>query len=250
MAGKANNGPQNIFTFADDSQFFGGNDADYIYVVGEGNLLEGGNGMDTVGADGGHNTVRGGNGDDRLGAFSERLAPPTENLLEGGRGDDALYTSGVFGSGVFGIGAMLSGGQGSDTFVLRQNSDVLASNLDSFDRPAVTEGDTIRGVFDVITDYAMGELLDLGVGTLRTDPVALSHQWPGHSHLILNDDEYAFIRGDYDGASTFTVNDEGADMLIVFDNDPSNEFYFEYNGSVILAGVTDPAMVNIGSFMG
>jgi hypothetical protein len=46
------------------------------------------------------------------------------------------------------------------------------------------------------------------------------------------------------------VAPDGADLLIVFDNDPADEYYFEYNGSVILTGVTDPSLVNIGSFGG
>ena len=250
MATKANNQSQYIDEVASGQNYLGGNDMDYFYIRGDGNILDGGNGADTLGAWGGQNTILGGNGDDRMGAFSEQLSPPTDNRLDGGRGDDVLYTSGVFGSGVFGVGAQLTGGSGEDTFVLRQNSDVLTANLDSYGRPTVTEGDMIQGVFDVITDYQSGELIDIGVSTLRTDPVGLSHYWPGHSHLVLNDDEYAFIHGNWDGNGSFVVDAAGGDLMIVFDNDPSNEYYFEYNGSVILAGVSDPAIVNIGAYMG
>ncbi len=250
MAKKANNQSQYVVETANDQSYAGGNDMDYFYITGNGNTLNGDNGNDTLGAWGSHNTLFGGNGDDRLGAFSEQLSPPTENVLDGGRGDDVLYTSGVFGSGVFGVGAFLTGGSGMDTFVLRQNSDVLTANEDSYGRPTVIEGDTVQGVFDVIMDYQAGELIDIGVNSLRTDPVALSHYWPGHSHLVLNDNEYAFIHGTWDGAGSFEVDAEGGDLMIVFDNDPSNEYYFEYNGSVILAGVSDPSLVNIGTYGG
>ena len=250
MAKKPNNQPQTIYETADDSAYYGGNAEDTIVIEGSDNLIDGGNGMDRLSAFGSRNTVTGGNGDDQLVAYSMQLEPPTENVLDGGRGDDVLATFGVFGSGIFGIGAMLTGGSGEDTFVLRQNSDVLTSNLDSYGRPTVIEGDTIQAVFDVITDYAPGELIDIGVGTMRTDPVGLAHYWPGHSHLILNDDEYAFIRGNWNGGDAFLVDDEGSDLLLVFDNDPAQEYYPEYNGSVILVGVTDPSMVNIGEVMG
>lgn len=196
------------------------------------------------------NTLIGGNGDDVLVTLSQQWDPATYNVMDGGRGDDTFYTEGFFDSAIKGSGAYMTGGQGMDRFMLRQNSDVLTSNPDSYGRPTVMDGDTIDAVFDVIADYQAGELLDLGVTQLRTDPVNLVHYGPGHSHLVLNDNEYAFFHGNWDGDGSFVVAPDGADLLIVFDNDPYGEYYFEYNGSVILTGVTDPSLVNIGSFGG
>ena len=246
MGNKANNGPQVVYEYADDSSYYGGNDGDYFDIAGDRNLLSGDNGMDTLVAYGQDNTVRGGNGDDVLVAYSEQRDPPTNNVIEGGRGDDVIYTFGVFGYDIRGVGAFITGGSGTDAYILAQNSDVLAANTEADTRDVVAEGDTLHGVFDVITDYQAGEYINVGAYTLRTDPVSLVHYTSGHNHLVLNDDEYAFIRGDWDGGGGFVVNDEGGDLMIVFDNDPYEEYYPEYNGSVILAGVTDPAMVNIG----
>lgn len=246
MGKKANNGPQYVYEYADDASYYGGNDNDYFDIAGDRNLLSGDNGMDTLVAYGQENTLSGGNGDDILAAFSEQRDPPTHNVIEAGRGDDVIYTFGVFGHDTMGIGALITGGSGLDTFVLAQNSDVLASNSEADTRGYLAEGDTVQGVFDVITDYQAGERIEIGVSMLRTDPIALYNWEPGHNHLLLNDNEYAFIRGDWNGGGSFVVNDDGGDLMIVFDNDPYNEYFYEYNGSVILAGVTDPALVNVG----
>lgn len=250
MASKPNNGRQVVMESANGRTYLGGNDNDYYEIDGDGNTLNGGNGMDTLITFGQENTLIGGNGDDTLVALSQQWEPATYNVMEGGRGDDTFYTEGFFASGIAGIGAFMRGGQGEDRYFLRQNSDVLTSNEDSYGRDTVVEGDTIDAVFDVIADYKPGELIDLGVTQMRTDPVNLVHYWPGHSHLVLNDNEYAFIQGNWDGNGSFEVAADGADLLIVFDNDPAGEYYPEYNGSVILTGVNNPALVNIGSFGG
>lgn len=248
MPARPNNQSQFIRETAFFSIFEGGNAKDDIFIAGDGNLINGGNGEDILGAFGSHNTLNGGNGKDDLTAASYQYWPATYNALNGGNGVDTLRTVGAFGSDVYGIGATLSGGLGMDQFQLRQNSDVLLSNTSSYGNATVQDGDTVQGVFDVITDYTAGELLDLGATTERATPLGLTHMWPGHSHITLNDGEYAFLQGNWDGDGHFTVDSaNGADLMVIFDLDPSNEYYFEYNGSVVLVGVTNEASVNIGT---
>lgn len=246
MAIKPTNKSQYIHETADDDVFLGGNAADDIFITGDGNWIDGGFGNDLLGVFGVDNTLLGDNGDDVLSVASFR-GPAANNTMDGGRGNDTFQTLGAFGSAVAGIGALITGGQGTDQFMLRQNSDVLLNNLDSYGNASIEEGDTIQGVFDVITDYTAGELIDIGVSTLRTDPIGLTHHWAGHSHLTLGDDEYAFVHGDWDGTGQFVVAEEGADLMLVYDLDPANEYYFEYGGSVVLVGVSDASLVNIGS---
>lgn len=247
MAIKPTNRTQIITEIAFDSTFTGGNAADQITIYGNGNTLDGGNGADLLAAWGANNTVLGGNGNDTMAAFSLQYSPASYNTMDAGNGEDKLYTFGAFGSGVAGIGALMSGGLGMDSFVLRQNSDVMLNNMDSFGNPTIEEGDTVQGVFDVITDYSAGELLDLGATTLRTDPVNLTHMWPGHSHITVNDGEYAFLHGQWDGDGQFQVAEEGPDLLVIYDLDIPEEYYFEYSGSVVLVGVTNEASVNVGT---
>lgn len=247
MSSKPGNKPQYIRESANGGDYFGGNDMDDIYIWGDGNTIDGGNGNDRIGVLGADNMLSGGNGNDTLVAESEQYSPASNNTLDGGRGDDTFFTFGAFGSAVAGIGALMTGGSGEDVFHLRQDSDVMLNNEDSYGNASVQAGDTIQGVFDVITDYQAGELIDIGVTTLRTDPVGLTHMWPGHSHLTLNDGEYAVFHGNWDGGGQFQVADDGADLLLVYDFDPSEEYWFEYGGSVVLVGVTDAAMVNVGT---
>lgn len=244
---KPTNRTQIINQTAFDTTFTGGNARDEITIWGNGNTLDGGNGTDLLVAFGERNTLLGGNGNDVLSASSNQYWPASNNAMDGGNGDDVFFTAGAFGSGEAGIGALITGGLGMDTFVLRQNSDVMLNNPDSYGRPTVQDGDTVQAVFDVITDYAAGELLDLGVTTERANPVNLTHMWPGHSHITVDDGEYAFLHGNWDGGGQFHVDDEGADLLVVYDLDIPGEYYFEYSGSVVLVGVTDTASVNVGT---
>lgn len=247
MPARPNNQSQTIRQNAYFSIFEGGNAKDDIYIIGDGNLINGDNGDDILGATGAFNTLNGGNGKDDLTAMSDQYWPATYNTLNGGNGVDTLRTVGAFGSDVYGVGAFLSGGLGMDQFQLRQNSDVLLSNTSSYGNATIQQGDTIQGVFDVITDYTAGELIDLGATTLRTDPLDLTHMWPGHSHITLDDGEYAFVRGNWDGDGHFEVRNDGADTMVIYDLDPPNEYYFEYSGSVVLVGVTDESNINIGT---
>jgi Ca2+-binding RTX toxin-like protein len=234
--------------------YFGSNGEDSFSITGDGNVIHAGNGMDTASVTGRNNEVYGENGADNLSASYFNLNPlifgglAANNLLDGGRGDDLLSSLGAYGNSVEGIATKMTGGSGNDTFFLRQSSDTLVNNPTP-GQTTVTEGSVIQGVFDLITDYQAGELIDVGATTLRTSPVSLQDQGPGHSHLILNDNEYAFIHGDYSsGSRQFTADEEGADLLLVYDYDPTSppgEFFFEYGGSVVLVGVTDEASVNV-----
>ena len=132
MPARPNNQSQTIRENAYFSIFEGGNAKDDIYIIGDGNLINGNNGDDTIGATGAFNTLNGGNGKDDITAVSDQYWPASYNTLNGGNGVDTLRTVGAFGSDVYGVGALLSGGLGMDQFQLRQNSDVLLSNTDSY----------------------------------------------------------------------------------------------------------------------
>jgi Ca2+-binding RTX toxin-like protein len=249
MAKKSNNGPQNEAWTINGFSFSGGNASDQLTVTGNGNSLFGENGTDTLSATGKNNNLDGGNGADVL-SSSEGDQPyswtETNNKLNGGRGDDIFYSSGKYATDVSGVAANMTGGQGMDTFVLRQSTDTLIHNAagDSY----VEEGHIIEGVFDLIQDYEAGELIDIGTTQRQTDPIAIFPTGgPDHQHLILQDDSYAFVHGTLTATGEFTVDDEGTDLLIVSDYDPAGEYWPDYGGAVVLIGVTDETTVNIGS---
>jgi len=254
MTAKTNNGNQNIVNTSNDLIYLGGNGEDNFLIDGNGNVIHADNGKDTASVTGRNNEVYGDNGADSLNAsyfnlntLSSGLGFAANNSLDGGRGNDLLSSFGAYGNSVTGVATEMTGGLGDDTFFLRQSSDTLVNNA-TIGQTTVTEGSVIQGVFDLITDYQTGELIDVGATTLRTSPVDLAQYGPGHAHLILNDDEYAFIHGNYSSLTgQFSVDEDGTDLLLVYDYDPVDEYYFEYGGSVVLVGVTDEASVNIGS---
>lgn len=248
MAAKDTNKSQTVEKAASGESFLGGNAKDSFTITGNDNLLDGGNGKDALAVTGTGNDLLGGNGDDKLSAsYVNQYDAGAGNILDGGNGDDTFSSLGRYGFDVSGIASDISGGHGMDQFVLRQSSDTLIHNAGAGDA-TVMEGHVIEGVFDVIRDYQAGELIDIGTTTMQTDPVDINPTGGvDHQHLILEDGSYAFIHGDFDAATGFTVDDEGADLLIVYDYDPADEFWSEYGGSVVLVGVSDEADVNIGT---
>lgn len=245
---KTTNQSQTIAEIASGQSYLGGNAKDSLTITGDTNLLDGGNGKDMLTVTGTGNTQLGGNGDDRLSAsYVNQVDAGVGNILDGGNGDDTLSSTGLYGFDVSGIASDMTGGHGMDQFVLRQSSDTLIHNASATDL-TVQEGHLIEGVFDVIRDYQAGELIDIGTTTLQTGPVEINPTGGvGHQHLDIEDDCYAFIHGDFDATTGFTVDDEGADLLVVYDYDPVGEYYFEYGGSVVLVGVDHEADVNIGT---
>lgn len=211
------------------------NGSQYVEWLGNDATYYGGNGEDTLIAWGNENTLFGENGIDLLAAIGRG------NALDGGRGDDILISQSSGDFYEIGLGNVMTGGQGEDTFSLSNTSDMIAINDTN---SVVDNGDRIVGVFDVITDYAAGEMLYLPVSSMATSPVQLDSFSPGHKHLILADGEYALIRGTAGTAGRFTASDEGPDTLVVYDAaDGVDEDYLQ--GAVVLIGVTDPAEVAI-----
>jgi Ca2+-binding RTX toxin-like protein len=243
------NGHDTIRADGDRHLVSGGNGKDLLVACGDCNTVDGGNGNDVIRAFGDDNLLRGGNGVDVLCAIG------LGNVLDGGNGVDRLVSTsrGAFGEVV--EGNVLTGGRGFDAFVLNNRSDLRVINDLGDDAhpdvpPApgdvgvVSEGDVILGVMDEITDYTAGERLRIGAKEEADEPIGLDGFRPGHRHLDLADGEYAFIRGDQTGNGRFVVDDEGGDLLLVYDASDHRDALF-LQGAVVLQGVTDADSVFI-----
>ncbi len=224
------------------SRVFGGNGNDDISVLGFDLVLDGGNGDDAVGAAGFRNLALGGNGDDWVGANGRG------NTLDGGRGEDTLLS--VAGGGTYevGLGNTMTGGPGSDTFVPLSSSDLVVTN-DRGDG-VVSEGDVVAGVFDVITDYRPGEVIQTGATTriaeVGFDPYELPPPYvhpptADHQHLLLLPGQYAVFQGDLTAPGEFAVGGEGDDLLLVWDKGIVDPHFFQW--SVVLQDFSDPDAV-------
>lgn len=238
----------------------GGNGQDEIVLTSSrGNSLYGDNGNDILRVFGSDNWLSGGSGDDVLEAqpgssFGSPATASVENTLDGGRGDDLLISNSFvadFGRPAYPVwlGNTLIGGAGRDTFQVTTRGDLHVTN-DAGDG-AISEGDEIKGLIDVITDYRRGDVLDIAADT-RVEEVALTpeglHRPFGdaefHQHVVLADGAYAAFRGTYEGRGTFTVDATGGDLLVVWDVlDGVDETVF--GGSVALLGVTSLSNVVI-----
>jgi Ca2+-binding RTX toxin-like protein len=231
----------------------GGNGRDEIVLwSSDGNALSGDNGNDILRAFGTDNRLCGGSGADILevGPGSSSGSPAVAsfgNVLDGGRGDDLLISTSFvadFGRPAYpaGLGNTLTGGAGRDSFQLTGRGDLHVTN--EAGDGVVSDGDEVRGLMDVITDYRRGEVLDIAADA-RVDDVAVTEETPHfptgfgerHQHLVLADGAYAAFRGTYEGPGSFTVDAGGGDLLVVWDvldgvDDPV------FGGSVALLGVT------------
>lgn len=241
------NGSDTIRIEGDRSLVVGGNGEDVLVALGDRNRLDGGNGKDDLRATGDDNRLYGGNGVDYLAANGEG------NLLDGGNGADWLVSSSRGGFRGIGEGNVLTGGQGRDAFALNNRSDLrVVNDTEGHTHPnlppapggvgVVSEGDIIVGVMDEITDYAAGERIRIGAKAEAGDPVGLDDFSPGHRHLELADGEYAFIRGDQTGNGRFEVNEDGGDLLLVYDASGGGDALY-LQGAVVLQGMTDPDAV-------
>jgi hypothetical protein len=224
------------------SRIFGGNGEDDISVFGLDLILNGGNGNDAVSVAGFYNLALGGNGDDWVSANGR------VNTLEGGNGKDTLLS--VAGGGTYetGQGNTLTGGLGVDTFIPSTSSDLVVKN-DGGDG-MVTEGDIVEGVFDVITDYRPGEVIqteattriaEVGFDPYELPPPYVHPPAADHQHLLLFPGQYAIFQGDLTAPGEFTVGAEGDDLLLVWDKGTVDAHFFQW--SVVLQDFSDPDAV-------
>ncbi|MGY4803519.1 calcium-binding protein [Teichococcus aerofrigidensis] len=199
---------------------FGGSGDDRISAFGSNHRIYGDGGNDTLilgGPIGLDNAAFGGSGNDTLTSHSRRTT------LDGGSGNDLLmsFSAGPARTHLVESGVTLTGGSGADRFALHNQSVLLAhGDTDG----ALSEGDALSGVIDVITDYQAGERVILGGGgeaALREAPVHLAGiTWPGTGGgraPLLHDGDYAYLRGALTGAGRFTIGAEGEDLLLIYD---------------------------------
>ena len=212
----------------------GQNGDDVIDVTGNDLTLSGSNGDDQIIATGNDNTISGGRGRDELTATGRR------NFLDGGQGEDVLSsnssTSNFFD---YGHGNTLAGGKGKDFYQITNQSDLIVNNSGD---DLIGEGDQVEGLFDVITDYEMGEIIDINADTRFNGPISLDGFGGGHLHLLLEDGAYAILTGKSNNNGTFDIG-AGPDSLIAWDNKGGiNDPYFQ--GSLAVLG-TAPENLNI-----
>lgn len=211
-----------------------GNGADFFdsaVAPGWANASEvyGENGKDRIIASG-SGILGGGNGDDVVSVLQ------FSGILNGGRGDDQFNS--------VGSSVNITGGHGVDRFSLDSFSHVFVTNSDASYGDVLSEGDKISGVFDRITDYQAGELLQIGA-TTNVGTVDIDEYRAGHQHLILPDGGYGIVRGNR--GDEFEVSSSGADLLVVYRRPDAywgNEPF--YHGGVILVGFADASSVLIG----
>jgi len=143
-----------------------------------------------------------------------------------GAGDDTITG---------GTGAdILTGGLGADTysFIAGDTGTFVFADLD-FDSPAVCDGDTFTGLFDLINGFVAGtDNLDLAAALVSTNGDAYVDTFNGAavSDPALN--ALYMARGTYAG-NVFTFNSgAGADTIVFFDAGAGNE-------AIVLAGITN-----------
>jgi len=122
----------------------GGAGNDQIYVTGGHNVGDGGEGDDLLYLIGGDNTLRGGGGNDLL---TVDFFGSTNNMLDGGAGDDHLLVSGEV---PFPLehGNTVVGGSGNDTIVVETGGNLLMSG-DASDSDVFV----LRAYGNTITDF-------------------------------------------------------------------------------------------------
>lgn len=234
---------------ATGEQVRGGAGDDALRITGSQNTVSGGSGDDAISASygfyipsnyfGGGNSLYGDGGNDTIQSYGG-------NILDGGQGDDTLVSYSQFVPhrihGYFSAGPnTMTGGPGSDTFVSS-----TFGRLETYEESkdgVVSEGDTIQGTMDVVTDYAPGEPLKIRATVAATEPVELLP----NTRPFVPSGEYAALRGNYDastdGGRAFTVDAEGSDLLILHDSvdfdqtQPALQFGLA-TGAVVLLGVT------------
>jgi hypothetical protein len=118
----------------------------------------------------------------------------------------------------------------------------------------VSPGDRLTGVFDLIADDTIGDVIQTGA-TNRVSSIALDTNFstdggpyshpstPTHEHLMLGTGDYAVIHGDLVATGQFQVAPEGHDLLVAFDNNGGDQSFF--HNAVVLLGVTNPDWVMV-----
>ena len=127
----------------------------------------------------------------------------------------------------------INSGGGADTFVFAQGDSTLVTYTDVGASGTLNDGDTFAftGGADMISGAAAGANISFATATgALANLTSVTATFTGQ----VGDQQYATVRGDLAGG-TFTVNTTaGADVLVVYDGDPT-------------AGVTQTALVLSGS---
>jgi hypothetical protein len=225
------NGQDEIYSFGTANILYGNNGNDFLVAGGNspaiGTSMFGGSGNDFVGAMGFLNNLHGDSGDDVL------LVMGSRNAMDGGKGNDILASFSVGNTNAIGLGSNMEGGSGLDGFYLDNSSDLRV----------LSDGVSIVGVFDVIRDYAEGELIDVGGLQAVSPPLNISG-----GHPVLGDGEYTFVQGNLARNGHFDIADAGLDLLLIYDR--ANGDNGDQQGAVVLIGVTDPMTVTLGVVVG
>lgn len=209
-------GDDTLTAYGNGNRLLGEAGADTLSTIGSDNTVYGGTGNDIISLSGQNahgNAAYGGSGHDTLSAFGY------DNILDGGSGNDVLNSrSFSVGQGIqVSNGTVMTGGSGTDRFVLNNTSALsVQDNGDGI----VSAGDTFRGVIDVITDYRAGEVIQTGATTRETGPVALDDLRtipPGNLGAVLGAGEYALFHGELAAPGTFSVAAAGPDLLMIYE---------------------------------
>ena len=216
------------------SQVFGLGGNDDISAFGYGLVLDGGAGDDQVAASGHGNLL-----------LASWEGPATTRSTSNGR--HSLLSTGGGGVDEFGLGNILVGGPGRDTFAPIGTKDLVVTNDAGDGR--VSNGDIVAGVFDVILDYRRGDILQTRATTRVEDvefdraPINDHGSTPAHEHLALGAGEYAVFRGTSTDPGRFTVADAGSDLLVVWDDASSDNPIFQHG--VVLRGIAEADLLTV-----
>ncbi|WP_310451434.1 SwmB domain-containing protein [Sulfuritalea sp.] len=150
--------------------------------------------------------------------------------LEGAPGNDTLI--GSAGSD------WLEGGTGADTMTGGAGDDDFGFNPGDGTAVSYASGVyTFAGGADMITDFALGDGLNLNLPATR--------DWAATSPDNMGDDDYILVQGNYSGGS-FNENVTGTDTLLVYDGDATSNFAAT---GVVLSGVTPSQFSASGDFL-
>ncbi|TCZ52966.1 calcium-binding protein [Roseicella aquatilis] len=201
-----------------------------------GNSLFGGYGDDVLTSQSSGSTLSGGDGNDTLTANFA-----FDNLLDGGKGNDTFVVSGTFFFTAPDTTVEIIGGRGCDTYNFDLGG-LTSARVTNDQDGIVSAGDAIGGLKSVVDDYQKGEPIHINA----TDRVAEPVQLDGNHAVVLQDGEYAVIRGTAGAGlqDAFTVDPGGHDLLLVYDPVGAATTPFVTQVEIVFRGVCDADWLN------
>jgi Ca2+-binding RTX toxin-like protein len=198
---------------------FGYGGGDFMYGYGEDDVIYGGNGDDYAFGGSGNDSIYGGAGDDVIETGSSSLfAEPSDNIAEGGVGDDRITAY---------SGGLVTGGEGNDAISI-------------FHRDGLTEP-TIITDFNPTDDSLLIDLQDVGASNDRSLQLSAWEDGTG-ADLYFGDELLAKITG----GQGLSVEDITITVHLTEENDGESQFTDGDSPSIVLGNGNDNEIYGAG----